>query len=163
MLIATNKLRSEVLLRFFHEEEDEPTKPARKMTDLDDLEEKPVEVKKEVPISYPENTSNKSDNFNPFNHDRAEIDYYNKSVFSNIERRQCELSKKYQDKLKRLIEMERLTISNTIADRTVIQQFKDQKAEALMMCLESNVDKRLDLSKETERKIRMNKINKNRN
>lgn len=43
-----------------------------------------------------------------------------------------------------------------------MQKFKDQKNEALLRGLQSNVDKRLNLTKETERKIRMNKMNKNR-
>ena len=61
------------------------------------------EVKKEAPIHYRENTMNNQNNFDPSSHDRAEIDYYNQSVATNIEKRQMELSKKYQDKLKRLI------------------------------------------------------------
>jgi hypothetical protein len=126
-------------------------------------EESMVEkVKKEVAIHYPQNTLNKLDDFNPSSHDRAEIDYYTKSMTTGIEKRQMELSKKYQDKLKRLIEMERLSISCTIEDKTILGKFKEEKNEALMMGLESNVDKRLNLNKEVERKIRLNKMNKNR-
>jgi Cu/Ag efflux protein CusF len=57
-----------------------------------------------------------------------------------MEKKQTELSMKYQNQLKKLIEMERMSISNSIKDKSVLKKFKNDKDVALLKCLENDAD-----------------------
>jgi hypothetical protein len=65
--------------------------------------------------------------------------------------------------LQAAIDLEIYVINNTIQDKKLLKTFKGQKDKILLKQLDTNSDMKLaQLMKEVERKIRMNKNNKNR-